>query len=73
MRMVRTRAIPRNLLIDGFPVKVSYVGQELQCDIYGKNGHSAKTCEIRGKCMECKAAGAFPAELPCPASAALAP
>ena len=28
VRMVRTQAIPRNLIIDGFPVKVSYVGQE---------------------------------------------
>ena len=54
VRMVRTRSIPRNLIIDGFPMKVSYVGQELECDICGKKGHIAKNCEMRGKCMECK-------------------
>lgn len=38
VRMVRTGAIPHNLIVDGFPVKVSYVGQEFKCDIYRKEG-----------------------------------
>ena len=64
VRMVRTGAIPRNLIIDGFPVKVSYVGQELECDICGKKGHIAKNCEMRGKCMECKQPGHFQRKCP---------
>ena len=64
MRMVRTRAIPRNLIIDGFPVKVSYVGQEPECDICGKKGHIARSCDMRGKCMECKQSGHFQRNCP---------
>lgn len=64
VRMVRTGAIPRNLIIDGFPVKVSYVGQELECDICGKKGHIAKNCKMRGKCMECKQPGHFQRKCP---------
>ena len=64
VRMVRTRAIPRNLIIDGFPVKVWYVGQEPECDICGKKGHIARTCDMRGKCMECKQPGHFQGDCP---------
>ena len=64
VRMVRTGAIPRNLIIDGFPVKVANVGQELECDICGKKGHIAKNCEMRGKCMECKQPGHFQRNCP---------
>ena len=64
VRMVRTRAIPRNVIIDGFPVKVSYVGQERECDICGKKGHIARSCDMRGKCMECKESGHFQRNCP---------
>ena len=64
VRMVRTRAIPRNLIIDGFPVKVSYVGQEPECDICGKKGHIARSCDMRGKCMEWKQPGHFQRNCP---------
>lgn len=64
VRMVRTGTIPRNLIIDGFPVKVSYVGQELECDICGKKGHIGKNCEMTGKCMECKQPGHFQRKCP---------
>lgn len=62
--MVRTWAIPRNLIIDGFPVKVSYVGQEPECDICGKKGHIARSCDMRGKCMEWKQPGHFQRNCP---------
>ena len=64
VRRVRTRAIPRNLIIDGFPVKVSYVGQEPECDICGKKGHIARSCDMRGKCMEWKQPGHFQRNCP---------
>ena len=64
VRMVRTGTIPHNLIIDGFPCKVSYVGQELECDICGKKGHIGKNCEMTDKCMECKQPGHFQRKCP---------
>lgn len=46
--MVRTRAIPRNLVIDGFSVKIYYPGQAPECDISGELGHIARNCALRG-------------------------
>ena len=57
VRMVRARAIPRNLNIAGFHVKVSYPGQAPECDICFELGHIAKNCPLRGKCLECRQPG----------------
>ena len=57
VRMVRARAIPRNLTIDGFHVKVSYPGQAPECDICFELGHIAKNCPLCGKCLECRQPG----------------
>ena len=62
--MVRSRAISRNLVIDGFPVKISYPGQALECDICGESGHIAKNCSLRGKCLECRQSGHFQRNCP---------
>ena len=64
VRMVRSRAISRNLVIDGFPVKISYPGQALECDICGESGHMAKNCSLRGKCLECRESGHFQRNCP---------
>ena len=64
VRMVRSRAISRNLVIDGFPVKISYPGQALECDICGESGHIAKNCSLRGKCLECRQSGYFQRNCP---------
>lgn len=57
--MVRSRAISRNLVIDGFPVKISYPGQALECDICGDSGHIAKNCSLCGNRLECTQSGHF--------------
>ena len=64
VRMVRSRSIARNLVIDGFPVKISYPGQALECDICGESGHIAKNCSLRGKCLECRQSGHFQRNCP---------
>ena len=62
--MVRSRAISRNLVIDRFPVKISYPGQALECDICGESGHIAKNGSLRGKCLECRQSGHFQRNFP---------
>lgn len=59
VRMVRTQAIPRNLIIDGFPVKVSYVGKEPECDICGKKGHIERNCDMRASAWSVSSLGIF--------------
>ena len=57
VRMVRSHTISCNLVIDGFPVKVSYPGQALECDISEESGHIAKKLFLGGKCLECRLSG----------------
>jgi len=52
VQMIRDRPIRRNLTVDGYRVKVWYVGQPLECDICAK-GHVSRDCPMRGKCRHC--------------------
>ena len=45
--MVRNQAIPRNLDVKGFRVKVSYYGQAVECDICERLGHVARDCPLK--------------------------
>ena len=51
--MVRTGPIPRNIDVDGFHCKVSYLGQAIECDIYEKVGNVARVYPLRGCCFRC--------------------
>ena len=52
VQMIRDRPIRRNLMVDGYRVKVWYVGQPLECDICAR-GHISRDCPMRGKCRHC--------------------
>ena len=55
--MVRNQAIPRNLDVEGFRVKVSYYGQAVECDICERLGHVSRDCPLKGKCLWCHQPG----------------
>ena len=55
--MVRNQAIPRDLDVEGFRVKVSYHGQAVDCDICGRLGHIARDFPLKGKCLWCHQPG----------------
>ena len=55
--MVRNRAIPRNLDVEGFRVKISYYGQAVEYDICERLGHVARDCPLKGKCLWCHQSG----------------
>ena len=40
------------------------MGQEPECDICGKEGHIAQSCDMQGNCMECKQPGHFQQNCP---------
>ena len=39
-------------MVDGYRVKIWYVGQPLECDICSR-GHISRDCPMRGKCRHC--------------------
>ena len=55
--MVRNQAIPRNLDVEGFRVKISYYGQAVECDNRERLGHFAWDCPLKGKCLWCHQPG----------------
>ena len=55
--MVRNQAIPRNLDVEGFRVKVSYYGQVVECDICERLGDAARNCPLKWKCLLCHQPG----------------
>ena len=52
VQMIRDQIIRRNLMVDGYCVKVWYVGQPLECDNCSR-GHISRDCPMRGKCRHC--------------------
>ena len=62
--MIRKKAIPCHLTIDGFFGKVSYYGQTRECDICRKTGHIARDCPLKGKCLECLQSGHLQRDCP---------
>ena len=51
--MVRNQAIPWNLDVEGFRVKVSHYGQAVECDICEPLAHVARDCPLKGKRLWC--------------------
>ena len=55
--MVRNQAIPRNLEVEGFRVKIPYYGQAVECDNRERLGYFARDCPLKGKCLWCQQPG----------------
>ena len=54
---VPNQAIPRNLDVEGFQVKIFYYGQAVECDICERLGNVARDCPLKGKCLWCHQSG----------------
>lgn len=57
VRMLRTRPIPRFLVVQGIRVKVWFKGQPVTCDICRREGHRAGSCPNKGRCLRCHEPG----------------
>ena len=55
--MVCNKAIPQNLGVEGFRVKISYYGQAVECDVCERLDHIARDCPLKGKCLWCHQSG----------------
>ena len=55
--MIRNQAVPRNLDVEGFRIKISYYGQAVECNICEHLGHFAWDCPLKGKCLWCHQSG----------------
>ena len=57
VRMLRTRPVPRFLVVQGIRVKVWFKGQPVTCDICRREGHRAGSSPNKGKCLRCHEPG----------------
>ena len=64
---------PRTIMVDGYPCRIWYKGQPLECNICASSGHKAANCPNEDKCRRCGAAGHFARNCPTPWGNASAP
>ena len=64
VKMDRTVAIPRSLMIGGYRCKIWYRGQAVVCDVCRGAGHVAAKCPVKGNCFHCRQPGHKAQECP---------
>ena len=64
VKMDRTVAIPRSLMIGGYRCKIWYRGQAVICDVCRGAGHVAAKCPVKGNCFHCRKPGHKAQECP---------
>ena len=64
VKMDRTVAIPRSLMIGGYRCKIWYRGQAVVCDVCRGAGHVAAKCPVKGNCFHCRKPGHKAQECP---------
>ena len=64
VKMDRTDAIPRSLMIGGYRCKIWYRGQAVICDVCRGAGHVAAKCPVKGNCFRCRQPGHKAQECP---------
>ena len=64
VKMDRTVAIPRSLMIGGYRCKIWYRGQAVVCDVCREAGHVAAKCPVKGNCFHCRQPGHKARECP---------
>ena len=64
VKMDRTDAIPRSLMIGGYRCKIWYRSQAVVCDACRGAGHVAAKCPVRGNCFHCHKPGHKALECP---------
>ena len=64
VKMDRTDAIPRSLMIGGYRCKIWYRGQAVVCDVCREAGHVAAKCPVKGNCFHCRQPGHKARECP---------
>ena len=64
VKMDRTDAIPRSLMIGGYRCKIWYRSQAVICDACREAGHVAAKCPVKGNCFHCHKPGHKALECP---------